>query len=144
MKDIIAKAIEKEIEARDIYLRAAGMAATPEVKDLFLWLAGEEKIHENKLRDLETGQLAGAGDIKDTPSLVDFLQDPPPAALDNMQNILIFAMKRERKAYLFYRDMTESVNDPSARDVLTWLAGEEKTHLEKIEKIYDEKIQPEN
>ncbi|MBN2001529.1 ferritin family protein [candidate division KSB1 bacterium] len=144
MKKIITKAIQREVEARQVYLKAAELTDAEELKNLFLWLADEEKIHEDKLRALEPGRLSGEGDISETPSMVDFLQDPPPAALDNIQNVLIFAMKRERKAFNFYGNLAQSVADKSIKAVLFWLAGEEKIHLEKIESVYDSKIQPEN
>lgn len=54
MKQIILIAIPKEISARDFYLKAAKKFKAQDSKDLFLFLAEQEKGHEASLRKILT------------------------------------------------------------------------------------------
>jgi erythrin-vacuolar iron transport family protein len=47
--DVIRKALEREMEARRKYLEYARTASPPEIRDLFLHLAEEEKKHAELL-----------------------------------------------------------------------------------------------
>ncbi len=44
-------AIRREQEARELYLTLAKMATTSGMRELFLFLAEQEKGHEHKLQD---------------------------------------------------------------------------------------------
>jgi rubrerythrin len=50
--EILDTALKREAASKDLYSRAAQLAARPEVKKIFQRLAGEEKQHEEIIRDL--------------------------------------------------------------------------------------------
>ena len=43
-------------------------------------------------------------------------------------DIIETAIRREEKAYAFYRDIAEKVDDPAARETCDWIAAEEQKH----------------
>jgi len=45
-----------------------------------------------------------------------------------METVIDIAIDREMAAYDFYRDLAGKVDDPTVRDTLTFLAGEEQKH----------------
>ena len=145
-KTIIEKAIEKEIEAQQIYQKSSDAAQDKSVKQLFQDLSSEEKVHKEKLLELDANSLKVeiTADKQDNASFIDFLTDQQIESVDNIQDVLIFAMKRERIAEKFYLKTAEMAMDTETKKILLWLAEEEKKHLERIESIYDTFIQGEN
>jgi len=146
LKEIIEIAIEKEAEAFNIYNRAAEQATERSVRKLFEDLAKEEVKHQEILQSLDTSELLGDIHIpKSTESRsIDFLVDKPIESVDNIQDVFIFAMKRERLAQQFYEDTAKAVSDSQTQELLFLLAEEEKNHLDRLETMYDEKILTEN
>ncbi len=63
-------------------------------------------------------------------------------ASDNMsyQDALIIAMKRERAALKFYRDMAEKVTDANLKQIFAGLAKEEAKHKLFFETEYEEHV----
>jgi len=54
-----------------------------------------------------------------------------------VSDILEIAIKREEDAYEFYMDIHSTVSDPSVRDTLEFIAGEEKKHKAFLVKYRD-------
>ena len=56
--DVIRAALQREEEARRRYIEFAGAASPPEIRELFLFLAQEEKKHADLLaREIEKETL---------------------------------------------------------------------------------------
>ena len=140
---IIAGAIEKEIEAYELYTQAAKQVTEQSAQKLFEELASEELVHKQKLKNIDISSAISETAIpKSTESrMIDFLVDKPLESIDNIQDIFIFAMKRERLAQEFYQNTAALVTETKIQQLLLALAEEEKTHLNRLETIYDEKIQ---
>lgn len=60
VSDILAFAVEREIEAAPGYGRMAAQAATPGLRDLLLELKGEEEKHRRLLKKMAAAPLEGA------------------------------------------------------------------------------------
>ena len=146
LKEIIEVAIAKEEEAFTIYTQAAEQTTEPSVRKLFKDLAKEEIKHKEKLSNLDTSGHFGETPIPSSSDAryIDFLVDKPVDALDNIQDVFIFAMKRERLAQHFYANTAKALTDSNAKQLFLLLANEEKNHLERLETVYDDKIQSEN
>jgi rubrerythrin len=54
-----------------------------------------------------------------------------------VSDIIDTAIKREEEAYAFYMDIHDKVQDPSVKDSLEFIAGEEKKHREFLVRYRD-------
>jgi rubrerythrin len=141
MSDIIAFAIGREIEAAEGYGRMAGMATMPGLRDLLLELKGEEENHRRLLENLtfarvEEGAAAPVADM----GLSDALADVPPAPDMTLQELLIFAARKEKKAEDLYRGLARSSQVAEHRKIFEYIADQERTHKLKLETEYEKHV----
>lgn len=57
---------------------------------------------------------------------------------------LNLALERERHAFNLYSTLRDSVEDDAVKRLMTWLANEEKTHIQKIQDELDQHFYREN
>jgi rubrerythrin len=143
--DIIAFAIQKEIEAAEGYTRIAILATTPGLRELAEELCRQEESHRRlleeltaeKLRDL---QMSFAPDLH----VVDSLADERLAADMSLQDMLIFAAKKEARAVALYESLARLARASGQERVFLFLAGQEREHKLKIEAEYEKQVLQEN
>jgi rubrerythrin len=141
VSDVIAFAIGREIEAAEGYGRMAGMATLPGLRDLLLELKGEEENHRKILENLTAAGLeATAAPPLDDMALTDALPDEPPAPDMTLQDLLIFAARKEKKAEELYTGLARSPEVAGGRKVFEFLAGQERAHKLKLEAEYEKHI----
>ncbi|MEE9260746.1 MAG: ferritin family protein, partial [Candidatus Scalindua sediminis] len=54
----------------------------------------------------------------------------------DFKDVLIYAAKREKKAFKFYSSMSKQVDDSELRKLFVWLAQEESKHKEDLEALF--------
>jgi rubrerythrin len=143
--DIIAFAVAREIEAAENYARMAGLARTPGLKELCLFLEGQEKEHRRLLEGLTEATLRGLGpaltaDLR----IVDTLADEKLAEDMTVQELLIFAARKEKRAAELYDSLARTAEGPKLKDLFLFLAGQEKDHKLKLETEYEKLLLQEN
>ena len=143
--DIVAFAIEREIAAAEGYAGMAGLATTPGLRELLDDLRRQEESHRRLLEGL-TGEF-----IRDlAPALVpdlrivDDLADEKPAGDMSIQELLIFAAKKESQAVALYESLALLARPSGHERVFQFLAGQEREHKLKIEAEYEKQILQEN
>ncbi|MGY5874118.1 MAG: ferritin family protein [Candidatus Thorarchaeota archaeon] len=146
-EQLISLAIEREEEAFEFYTKAAENAEHPSSKKLLLELAKQEKGHKEKLMGALGGGVCETFactnmDEFNNMDLSKYLSEVPLDTEATSQDILIVAIKREEGAYDFYKALSELTTQAEHRTVFETLAKEERQHKERLESIYDEKIQP--
>ncbi|OGD15240.1 MAG: hypothetical protein A2V76_05435 [Candidatus Aminicenantes bacterium RBG_16_63_14] len=143
--DIISFAIGREIEAAEGYARMAGLAKTPGLREFLLFLRAEEESHRRLLEELTEEQLAGL-----QPSFVpdlrisDFLVEEKLVGDMSLQELLIFAAQKEKKAVELYRALARMAEASGQHKVFEFLAGQEQAHKLKLEAEYEKHILQEN
>lgn len=143
--DIVAFAIEREKEAAAGYGRMAGLAATPGLKEFLLSLQKEEEAHRELLEGLTDAQLKErtpgfSPDLR----IVDFMVEERLSGDMTLQDLLIFAAQKEKKAVELYIQLTRMAENSAQRGVFEFLAGQERAHKLKIEAEYEKIVLPEN
>jgi rubrerythrin len=143
--EVIAFAIAREIEAAAIYGRMAGLARTPGLRELCLFLEDQEGAHRSLLEGLtddETRRLepALAADLR----IVDGLADEPLADDMTLQELLIFAARKEKGAAELYESLARSADGAKLQDLFRFLAGQESEHKLKLEAEYEKLFLKEN
>ena len=54
----------------------------------------------------------------------------------DFKDVLVYAAKREKKAYEFYSNISEHIEDSDLKKLFVWLAQEEIKHKEDIEALF--------
>lgn len=143
--DVIAFAIDREIRAAESYGRLADRAGTPGLREMLLFLRGEEEEHRRLLEGLTDDQI-GRLEPSRAPDLglVDGLGDEPLAADMSLQELLIFAARKEKQAVDLYEALARASEAAGLRDLFLFLAGQERDHKLKLEAAYETHVLPEN
>lgn len=143
--EIISFAVEREIEAADGYARMAGIAKTPGLRELLLFLRQEEESHRRLLEGMtadEIDRLAPAyvPDLR----ISDFLVAEKLGGDMSLQDLLIFASQKEKKAIELYAALARMTAASGHARLFEFLAGQERTHKLKLEAEYEKHVLQEN
>jgi rubrerythrin len=135
--DAIKAAMEAEMDAHNFYSKAAHKTKNPKGSDMFFQLADFEKNHFHHLKALYdslkgeekwivySGTTFSGKGKKVSRSLTIGKEVESQA---NDLHALSMAIKEERKAQKYYREMAEKTTDPLGRDMFKKLASEEELH----------------
>jgi rubrerythrin len=141
LDEILEFALEREDAAYRLYLNAAKKTANPSARKIFDEMAEQEAAHKRLILKLDKGKIADYTFVK-VPDLgiSEYLVDIPYNDSMNYQEILVFAMKSEEKAYRFYLEAQNMTDDPELKQLLGMLANEEQKHKFRLESLYEEKV----
>ncbi len=144
IEEILQKALDKEQEAHDFYARASDAVKNPGGRVLLRELAEEELKHCEFIRKVKATKSWPELLVKQELHITEFLIDKPINPESGLQEILIFAMKREEKAANFYAKMLSQAGDGGLRSLFERLRQEELNHKAMLEGLYEEVILSEN
>ncbi len=142
-RDIIQEAIEREIEARELYTSLAKRVASTQARELLEDLATQEEGHRRRLAALlERGfspellerQSRRVMDLR----ITDFLQEPKLDESADVQQVLIVAGKRETGSYDLYSALASIAEDQEMEALFRYLAEQELQHKHRVESLYEE------
>jgi rubrerythrin len=137
VSDVLASAIQREIEAADSYGRMAGMTTTPGLRQFLMELKGEEENHRRLLEGLAVERLAEPAAPAADMGLSDALEDIAPAPDMTFQELLIFAARKEKTAEDLYAGLARRPELAAHIKMFEFLAGQERTHKIKLEAEYE-------
>lgn len=135
---IIAFAIQREIDAAGHYARIAAMAATPGLRELAEDLGAQEVEHRRLLEALPPETLSGleAAPVPDL-HLVDALSAEPLSGEMSIQDMLIFAAKKEAQSVTLYEALARAAAPAGQDRLFLFLAGQERRHKLRVEAEYE-------
>ncbi len=145
-EDAIRFAIEQEIKAAELYEKYAGIVTGVGTKKMLEDMADMERGHEAKLKafkETNYDTLARIGDIPDL-HVSDYLVEKDLNENSSIQDVFIFTMKAEQKAYELYSKLAAIELDLEKTHLFEELAEEEKQHKYSLEKEYESEILQEN
>jgi len=150
LDEIIGMAVQIEECGGAFYRALQKKAATPQLRDLYSFLAAEEEGH---IRDFTRIRLSAVKD-KGSPSATSeeallyltaaagdrVFSDPAHAArvaagFATPAEAISFAVEFERKNIDFFRHMQDSLGNPDDRMAVEQLVIAEESHVEKLERI---------
>lgn len=136
--EIIKFAVEKEEEAIQSYGKMMNMAKTQSLKKMLQELQDEEKGHKTLLQNVSTEKLDSL-EIKNIIDLhiSDYLVEDPLSVEMSLQDLLIFAAKKEEKAIEFYSDLMVKAEREEIKKLFEFLVQQEKSHKLRLEKEYE-------
>jgi rubrerythrin len=140
LSELWDSAIYREIAAQALYIEAQHGTDDPAAKAMLAELAAEELKHAVVLREMKEG----GGGLKDwnSANLVDlklseYFSGPDTIEGAGLQEVLIFAMKREQQSVIFYTQMMGALRHVEAKTLCWRLAQEELKHKMKLELEYE-------
>ena len=138
VRDVLQFAIRGEIEAAKGYGEMARKTKTPGLRTMLLELESEEQSHKKLLEDLDAGKVMPlpTGEIVDL-RISDYLIEGPLDEGSSLQDLLIFAAKKEAKAVELYTRLLGECPLPEQRRLFEFLIQQEKSHKLKLEKEYE-------
>lgn len=141
LQEILDFAMDKEDASCRLYLEAAEKAGSIPARKMFLEMAEEEEGHKRLVARLDRRVVAQYA-FPHVPDLRigDYLHDVEYRPEMTFQEILIFAMKEEERAYQLYTRAEAMTGDSDLKQLLLMLANEEKRHKFKLEALYDDKV----
>ena len=137
-------AIDFEIENREFYEECAANTPQEDLKSVFLELAGEEKKHENIVRQLKENKEVDeveAGILPKAKEAFKKISENMPSG-DNVMgeeqvDVYKKAVNLETKSYEFYQERAEEADSELVKNTFNRLAEEEKKHERIIDSIIE-------
>jgi len=135
--DAIKSAMEAEMDAHNLYSKAAQKTKNLKGRDMFSQLADFEKNHFHHLKALydslkgEEKWIAYPGTTfseKGKKASRDLTRGEEVGSRADDFDALSMAIKEERKAQKYYQQMAQKTTDPLGRDMFKKLAREEELH----------------
>ncbi len=143
-RQILNRAIGKEVEAKTMYEIYAGKVEDKQSKGLLKELAQEELGHKQALEKIDPDDAGTFKTPKISRSELSGVSDRPQISKEaTMQEVLKYAIAEEVDAFDFYSSLTKHAGE-SLQNLLNRLASEEKKHKQRLERLYDDMFQPEN
>ncbi len=139
--EVLAFAVQREIDAARGYGWMADLATTPGLRALLLEMKAEEENHRRLLEGMTAADLAAAGPVS-VPDLglSDGLEDVPADPDMSLQDLLIFAARKEKAAAELYTSLARRPGLEAHRDLFEFLAAQERAHKLKLETEYEKRI----
>jgi len=147
LKDALAIAINKELKAYNLYMSTSKKVSSSGTKAMLIELAKEEKRHQQILENVVTEEKyegLGADIPKTSLGIAEFLVAADLRENATPQEVMIFGIKEEEKAFKFYTDLKVHFAGTELENLFERLAEEERGHKIKFEQEYDEHVLREN
>jgi rubrerythrin len=137
-EEIINRAISREIESNSLYLDYYRIVKEPRAKKLLKELAREEESHRTLLERCSQKDAGKLPRIRKTEDLhiTDHMNARSIDENSDIQDVLLYAIKKETQARDFYSDSIDKAGDPDLIDALRFLENEELSHKVRLEKLY--------
>jgi rubrerythrin len=148
-KAIIEAAVKVEEQSIALYTMALENAKYPSSKVFLKQLVAEERGHKKKLEAImndktKLSELGSHGGAVQGLKIVDMLEDTPLSKDADYEAILVYAAKREKSTYDYYKTLALGLRGTKMGELFSKLAQEELGHKNKLEKEYDDCVLTEN
>lgn len=137
--EILDFAIDEEEAAVKFYTGMAEKAEHSAMKRDFLLFANEERGHKAKLIAVKEGKKFQPTNEKVLDlKIADYTVDVNPDQVENYEDALVVAMKKEKAAFKLYTKLSEMVETEDAKNLFSSLAQEEAKHKLRFEIAFDD------
>jgi rubrerythrin len=146
---IIEAAVKVEEQSIALYSMALKNVKYPSSKIFLKQLVEEEIGHKKKLEAIKKdptkiSELGSYGNAVQDLKIIDMLEDTPLSKDADYSVILVYAAKREKSTYDYYKTLAMGLKGTKMGEAFSRLAQEELGHKNKLEKEYDDCILQEN
>lgn len=136
-KEILAMAVENEVEAHEFYKAAAEKIQDKNLKRTFEDLAAEETKHKLLLEgylknDMKTMKFKENKDFQ----LSETVEEQTLSTDMSYKDAIALAMKKEEEAMNMYRQFAEASEEEKQKETFEELVKMEQQHKTRLEDIY--------
>lgn len=141
LNDLIDVAIDAEISAQNFYSDASDIVENQSGKLFLNGLVNEERGHQTMLESIKEMKLFDGDLIVDDESLFEAGKkihdtDDTFSKENDIEQIMLIALKREFKAKTRYEKMAGITNNSELKTIFSKLAKEEELHHKTISKMF--------
>lgn len=145
LKQILERAIEKEIEAQRLYSDLCRRMKDEEVQHALQQLTREEKGHQERLEAYLEGKIGkGALSIRQVVDykIAEMAGKTEPSAGMGLKETFLLAANREKAAHELYTGLARIHPAGEVRRLLLALAAQEMEHKLRVESLYSQVAYP--
>lgn len=132
MLEILGIGIRSEIDAVRLYTRMKEMAGSEDLREKMDFLISQERKHEKILTDVYENKFPDVKLALPPKAIVPMIDDAL-AAEATLKELFEVAMKAEKLAEKFYRDLAGNTADSNAKSILVYMASMEQSHYAILE-----------
>jgi rubrerythrin len=145
LKNILERATQSEEHSYNLYKHLASKVEKPESRKMLEGLAEQELRHKEMLESFDPDEATDVESVKiEDQKLTEFLEPTPLDPSATIQDVMLFAMKKEQSAHEFYARMSEFSPTAEAKSLFDRLAVEELKHKTSLETLYEDMFMREN
>ncbi|KGK99466.1 rubrerythrin [Methanococcoides methylutens] len=133
VEDAVKLGISFEDQGRDFYLEFAEATTDPAAKDMFIYLAEEEKKHAKYLQSYLKGEDLSIDEESDMPDFKEAFASEFTGEKLGEVGVMLAAMRLERKTEDLYLMLSSVSSDAVQRDFFEKLAAVERGHYDLID-----------
>ena len=141
--EVLEFAIDREIEANQLYIDLAARTQNPVMRKVFEDFAREELGHKAKLEAMKKGKTVASAPVAPDLKIADYVVGVEPTPNMDYKDVLILAMNKEKASFRLYTDLAAVKNEAQSKTFLS-LAQEEARHKLRFEIEYDNVVLKEN
>ncbi len=147
VEDILDFAIQRERDAQAMYLEYSSRTDRVGLRSLLVSMAGQEKGHEQSLRELRANRTVSS--LFSKPQILDMKMDEYAASAAfspdmSYQDFLLLVVHKEEESRALYHRLESCAAQDDLRYLFRGLAEEEKRHKALAQDRYDLEILTEN
>jgi len=146
LADVRNIAVQIEKNGEEIYSKVASQVNAPEFKEIFTWMAEEEKRHAEVFRAIiaeqnlsgEQAELEAMGRslLQDIVRSQTFsLDENQLAQAKSLEDLLAQSIEFEQDTIDFYRFLAGFLDDPEALNQLNTIIEQERGHVEHLQEM---------
>ncbi len=141
LKEVLKRAIQKEIESRHLYSDLNQKMTDEAAKDAFQELARQEQGHQQLLERYLRGELKrgtlNRGQVVDY-KIAEHLERPQLSLEMKLKDVFLLAANREKASHEFYFSLAQIHPDGEVKRLIEELASQELEHKQRVEFLYTE------
>jgi rubrerythrin len=141
LKEILERAIQKEIASQRLYSDLSQKMTNDAAKDALRQLSRQEQGHQSMLEQYQRGELKGG--MLSRRQVIDYkiaehLDQPEISPEVQLKDIFLLAANREMHSHELYVSLASLHPPGDARRLLEELASQELKHKHRVELLYTE------
>ena len=141
LKEVLGRAIQKEIESRHLYSGLRQKMTDEAAKDAFQELARQEQGHQQLLEQYLHGELMGGtlsrGQVMDY-KITEHFNQPEISPDMKLKDTFLLAANREKASHELYLGLARIHPAGEVKRLLERLAAQELGHKQRVEFLYTE------
>ncbi len=141
LKELLEKAIQKEVESQLLYIDLSREISDEAAKDAFHELAQQEEAHQNLLEQYQRGELKegalSSGEVIDY-KIAEKLDQPEVSPDMRLKDAFLLAANREKASHEFYLGFARIHPAGKVKQLIEGLAVQELKHKQRVEFLYAE------